>query len=243
MTRNENLYKLRHTRYGQMLYNPRDAWVGRSLDLYAEYGEEELAMLRSALPPKGIALNIGANIGALTVPMAQHFDFVFAWEPQRLAFQILNANVALNGLTNVYTFNAGIGAAPHWTRIPVLNPMQPGINHGGLQLEGHSFGEPVMVTTIDAYGFDELALLQADVEGMEEDVLRGAQETIRKYRPVLYLEDDRMEKSESLRRFITELGYEIVPHNTRLYNPDNHARNPQNRFDITISQNILCLPK
>ena len=243
MMRNENLYKLRHTRYGPMLYNPRDAWVGRSLDLYGEYGEEELATLRKYLPPGGTALNIGANIGTLTVPMAQYFDWVFAWEPQRLAFQLLNANVALNGLTNVYTFHAGVGAAPHWVKVPVLDPEQENANHGGLSIEGHADGEPVMVTTVDSYGFDDLALLQADVEGMEEDVLRGARETIARCRPILYLEDDRQDKSESLHAFLNELGYDFLQHRPMLYNPNNHARNPVNRFGITQSWNILCLPR
>lgn len=241
--RDENLYKLRHTGDGIMLFNPRDAWVGRSLDLYAEYGAEELEMLRLILPPLGTALNIGANIGALTVTLAQHFDWVFAWEPQRLAFQLLNANVALNGLTNVYTFHAGVGAAPAWVRVPTLDPRREGVNHGGMPLQGHEDGEPVMVTMIDSYGFDQVSLLQADVEGMEEDVLRGAVQTIRRCRPVLYLEDDRKEKSESLRRFITELGYEIREHKPPLYRPNNHARNPINQFGQVASHNIICLPR
>jgi FkbM family methyltransferase len=240
---NESLYKLRYTRYGQMLYNPRDRWIGRSIDLYAEYCEGELDMIRSSVPPGGIALNIGANIGALAIPMAKHFDAVFAWEPQRLIFQMLCANIALNGLTNVYAFNAGVGAARDVVMVPVLNPAVPDVNHGGLSLMGHAHGEPVLVGTIDTMQLDDVALLQADVEGMELQVLQGAQETIRRCRPVMYLEDDRPDNRAELRQFVTDLGYTIIEHSPPLYNPDNYAHNPVNHFDRTCSINILCLPK
>src|SRR5260370_13229979 len=86
-------------------------------------------------------------------------------------------------------------------------------------------------------------MLKADVEGMEVDVLAGARQTIGKFRPVLYVENDREARSEELITLIDELGYAMWWHLPRMFNPDNFAKNPDNIFGGVISVNLLCLPK
>ena len=57
-------------------------------------------------------LEVGANIGTYTVPLADAVGptgFVYAFEPFRKIFQIMTANCALNGLSNVQTYQAGAG--------------------------------------------------------------------------------------------------------------------------------------
>ena len=78
---------------------------------------------------------------------------------------------------------------------------------------------------------------------MEEEVLSGATTTIEKYRPVLYVENDRREKSPSLIRFIQSLGYRMWWHLPPLYNPANYLGNHENIFANMVSINLLCLPK
>jgi len=50
-----------------------------------------------------------------------------------------------------------------------------------------------------------------------------------------------VEKSEALIKCIKDLGYNIYTHNPRLFNPDNHAKNPENIFGNIVSKNILCI--
>ncbi len=57
-----------------------------------------------------IGVDIGANIGAITVPMAKRMKWVYAIEP--LYTDILEANLKLNNLTNVTVIKAGIGYPP-----------------------------------------------------------------------------------------------------------------------------------
>ena len=83
-----------------MLYNPRDMYIGRSLDLYGEFSEGEVEVFAQILREGDLALDLGANIGCHTVFMAKKVGdkgVVIAVEPQRLIFQLLSANVALNG--------------------------------------------------------------------------------------------------------------------------------------------------
>ena len=56
-----------------------------------------------------IVVDIGANIGAITIPLAKVARKVYAVEP--LYYEELEANVKLNGLNNVEILKCGIGEA------------------------------------------------------------------------------------------------------------------------------------
>lgn len=234
--------RAKRCRHGVMLYNTHDVYIGRAFDLYGEYAESEMNLLAHFLKPGQTAFDIGANIGAHTLYFAQTVGpqgLVVAMEPQRQVFQTLCANVALNALGNVMTFNAGAGAQPGTTLVPVPNYAQDG-NFGGVELGQQ--GEPVQVMALDQMGVASLALIKIDVEGMELDVLTGAQETIAKHRPMLYVENDRRDKSPALLAHILGLGYRAYWHVAPLFNEHNHFAVTENIFANTVSLNLLCLP-
>lgn len=228
-----------------MLYNPMDAYVGRSLELYGEFSEGEVELFRQMLQPGHVVVEAGANIGAHTLFLAQAVGpsgAVVAFEPQRLVFQTLCANLALNDLTNVRACHAAVGNAPGFITVPLLDPSRPQ-NFGGLGLGNWAKGEQVPVMTIDSFELARCDLLKADVEGMEAEVLTGAAQTIRRHRPVLYVENDREEKSEALIRLIFELGYRAWWHLPPLFNPANFRAHRENVFGSVVSLNLLCVPK
>lgn len=77
-----------------MLYNPTDTFIGRSLDLYGEFSEFESMLFTQILKPGMVAIDVGANIGCFTVPMAKRVGpngLVVAIEPQRVIYQTLCA--------------------------------------------------------------------------------------------------------------------------------------------------------
>ena len=237
-------YGLRQCRYGPMLFNRRDRYVGRSLEVYGEYSDWEIVVLRQILRPGAIIVEAGANIGAHTVPLARIAGpegAVHAYEPQRLQFQLLCANLALNGLTNVIARPEALGAAPGRLRVPWLDPAAEH-NFGGVSLETQGEGEIVSVATIDGLGLRHLDLLKADVEGMEQAVLAGGRETIGRSRPVLYVECDRRDRAPALIRTILDHGYRAWWHLPLYFNPGNYAGNPENFFPNHVSCNLLALP-
>ena len=92
-----------------MIFNVHDQHIGRSLDLYGEWAESELELLGLFIKPGDLVVDVGANIGTHTVFFAQRAGAtgqVYALEPQRIVFQSLCANLALNGLLNVRAFHA-----------------------------------------------------------------------------------------------------------------------------------------
>src|SRR5919108_1190571 len=142
---------VKQCRHGLFAFNVNDLYVGRSLDVYGEWCEAELSLLFQVLQPGDVAVDIGANIGTHTVALAKQVTasgVVFAIEPQRLTFQLLCANVALNALVNVKCENAAAGSDPGRTLIPALDPAHPN-NFGALKAEGHGQGELVDVIRVD----------------------------------------------------------------------------------------------
>ncbi len=237
-------YALQQCRHGPMLFNRRDMYIGRSLADYGEYSEAEIEVLRQLLRPGAVIVEAGSNIGALTIPLARiagDQGRVYAYEPQRLLFQILCANLALNGLYNVVAQQQALGSAPGELRVPVLPPDEV-LNFGGVSLETSERGEPVPVGTIDALDLKRVSLVKADVEGMEQAVLEGGRETIARLRPALYVECDRRDRSPALIELILSFDYRAFWHSPAFFNPGNFAGKRQNVFGNTASCNLLALP-
>jgi len=235
--------RLKLCRYGPMLYLVTDQYVGQSLDRYGEFSAGEVNLFCQLIRSGWTILEIGANMGAHTVPIAKTTGpggVVHAFEPQRSVFQILCANIALNALTNVYTHHAAVGRQTATITVPKLDPtvLQ---NFGGLSLGNWSEGDCVPVMTVDALNLPACHFIKVDVEGMEGDVIAGAEQTIRRFRPGLYVENDREEKASALIRQLFALDYRLYWHLPPLFNPQNYFRVTENVFATIVSVNMLGL--
>ncbi|MCA9201695.1 MAG: FkbM family methyltransferase, partial [Planctomycetales bacterium] len=228
-------------RYGVMLYNRHDRYIGRSLNLYGEFSEGEVDLFRAMLKPGDVVLEAGANIGVHTLPLSQLVGkkgTVLAFEPQRIVFQTLCANMALNSVQNVHAHQQALGDTQGRVPVPALDYTREN-NFGGLSLGRQAQGEPVPLVTIDALAVSRCNLLKVDVEGMEQQVLRGARQTIERHRPFLYVENDRAEQSAALVQLMRSFGYRLFWHTPPLFNPRNYFGNEQNVFDTIASFNVL----
>lgn len=236
-------------RYGLQAINSNgDVYLSGAFRMYGEYGEHEVALLRSLLKQGDTVLDVGANLGALTLPLSQIVGKggkVLAFEPQPRAYRRLVATLELNNCANAWAFHQALGATPGVAKIPVPDEHTHG-NHGSMTLNGDGPSASVEVGTVDGLGLDALTLLKADVEGMELDVLKGADATIDTLHPMLYVESDRMDKREELIRWLQAKGYQLWFHSPPLYNPDNHFRNPHDAYRApngatVVSFNVLAV--
>jgi len=234
-------YRLADTATGDvMLYNPNDQFVGRSFDLYGQFSFSELSFLMMGTEEGHTVVDVGANIGAFTIPLARQARRVVAIEPQRLVFQMLCANLALNGICNVQAIHAAAGnVAGQAVLVPVLDPAH-GHNFGGLSIEARDSGEKVGTVVLDDLDLDACHMIKIDVEGMERQVIQGAGRLIREHRPALYVENDRPEKSPALIEAILGMGYRAYWHVPPLYSAKNHRQNAENVFPGIVSINMIC---
>jgi FkbM family methyltransferase len=236
---------LRDCRHGKMLFLKGDRYIGQSLASYGEFSELEAEVFLKLIRADDVVLEAGANIGAHTVHLARLVGpkgAVIAFEPQRIIFQLLCANIALNDLLNVHAFQIALGREIGKIKVPQLDYTAE-VNFGGLSLGQGGAGEDAPLWTVDSMALPSLRMLKVDVEGMEIEVLEGARATIAKLRPLLYVENDREDRSEALITLIGALGYNMWWHLPRLYNPRNFDGNVTNIFGNIVSINLLCLPK
>ncbi|HUY35433.1 MAG TPA: FkbM family methyltransferase [Pirellulales bacterium] len=240
--------RVKRCRYGEMIHQPHDAHIGRSLDLYGEFSESAVALFRELVGPGQTVLDVGANIGAHTVALATLVGptgRVLAFEPRRALFYCLCGNVAINGLDQVRCQQAAVGDAQGQIQVPEVDG-PPDNNSDGLSPAQDLRGRatyPVPLLRIDDLKLAACDLIKVDVEGMECQVLKGAAETIRRFQPVLYVEHDRTENSAALRDWLRREGYEMQQHPAPLFNPANYAGNPRNVFANVVSSNLFCHPR
>jgi len=144
------------------------------------------------LPDEAVAVDAGANIGLVGIPIAQALrakrGTVMAFEAQRMMFYALCGGAALNDLENLKAFNQAVGARAGRIRVPVPDY---GVDQdfGMVSLVEDTGGaDEVDVVAIDGLGLARLDFLKIDVEGMEIDVLEGAARTVRSHRPWCWIE-------------------------------------------------------
>lgn len=216
------------TLYGQMIVNRHD--INQTNALFKTGAAIDhndivlMAQMLRLLGPDPLVIDVGANFGTYTLALAHTVGprgKVHASEPQRIIFNMLCGSVALNALGNVYVHNMAVGKIEGQVEIPQFDYTRPlnfgSVEFGGAeqrekltQQRGHDpqRAEYVPLTTIDRFNFQNLRLMKIDAEGMELDVLEGADATLRRCRPVLFVEFLKSDKA-ALRGRVESLEYDV----------------------------------
>jgi FkbM family methyltransferase len=232
-------------RYGEMRWHRNDHYVGRSLALYGEYSEAEADLYRRILKPGDLVIEAGANIGAETLALAKIVGptgQVLAFEPQPEYMTLLRENTG--HLRNVVRFYDGLGSKHgelQMSPIPLDVMHAPGWCPAIREASAPSARFDVGVQTIDWLGKSP-ALIKVDVDGVEHEILKGAEQTIDRCRPLIYVEHDKPEQYPDMLPWLAARGYRLYQHLAPLYNPANFAGNHVNVFGSVVSLMVLAVP-
>ena len=233
-------------RYGYVVFNKNDKYIGKSIEHYGEYSIQEADLLQKLCRQGDIVVEVGANIGALTMMLARSVGDsgrVYAFEPQRIVFQTLCANMAINSISNVECFQAAVSSEAGHIFVPEIE-YDKTKNFGDFQADAFVEGDRVIKIVLDDFlELPRFRLLKVDVEGMEYNVVMGAKKLIEKFHPILYVENDREEKAQQLIDYIKSHDYRLFVHIPFLFNAANYAGNDENIFGIFASRNMLCIHK
>jgi len=166
--------------------------------------------LKRYITDKENLVDVGANIGCHAITYAKYSPdaTIWAFEPQRETWDILNRNIHRNNLeSRIHAINFALGHKEFNSQLASLDTVfdknMQSWNKGGIGIG--KGGEKMRVITLDSLKLPGLDFMKIDVEGAEGLVVMGAKETIRKYKPVICFEHNYMRIDPK------DVGLEVVP--------------------------------
>jgi len=174
--------------------------IDLSLFLFGSFERDILATIKALVPRDGIFIDVGANIGALTLPVADYLEqgHVYAVEPTDFAFAKLRRNLALNPtisgrVTTIQSFIASetapvsrLVAYSSWPVGKTDDARQHPVHKGVQQTAG--CGQVTLDGLIEAHHIDKVSLLKIDTDGHEFTVLSGGPQCLKQLRPAVIFE-------------------------------------------------------
>jgi FkbM family methyltransferase len=174
--------------------------IDLSLFLFGSFQRDVLTSIKILVPPDGVFVDVGANVGALTLPVASYLNrgHVYAVEPTDFAFARLRQNVALNPaisarITTIQSFvssetssTSQLVAYSSWPVSGSDDVKQHPVHKGVPQRA--DCGQVTLDALIEAQGIRKVSLVKIDTDGHEFSVLSGATQCLTRLRPAIIFE-------------------------------------------------------
>lgn len=161
-----------------------------------------------------IAIDGGAMVGVWTLELMKHFDVTYAFEPDRDNRQCLMSNIitAKKDFHGVHMVPMALGDKNQ--EVQFNKSPSPTSHHVHASREA-DYDYKVDMVTIDSYELDNVGFIKLDLEGYDFFGLKGAEQTIKRCKPVLCIEMKGAGKrygvsDKEIRKYLNELGYKMA---------------------------------
>lgn len=189
------------------------AWI---VWFWGEFERDELIMAGHLALPGSYALDVGANVGVYSVDLSRAVGpagHVIAIEPLPATVDELRFNLAQNGCRNVEVVVAAAGAVGGQVELllaedPALHSASRELPLGQVPLGTLKVASVTLDDLWNGAGRPPVTFVKIDVEGGEEEVLRGALALISAYRPSMIVEVHRPDRVNELLELLPD--YEAV---------------------------------
>lgn len=190
------------------------------------YEPNEFSFLNRILKPGMVFIDIGANLGLYSLfasTLVGEEGTVLAIEPSEREFQRLKTNAELNHRRNICLMQIGLSNESSERNLRIADEVHSGHNtfgdfaYTGVQQEGQQRARVQRLDdVVQKEGFKRVDVIKMDAEGHELFVLQGAVETIKRFKPTLFVE--LVDRSLSLQGCtsdqvwdcLTNMGYRIL---------------------------------
>ena len=153
------------------------------------------------------AIDIGAHVGIWTRRLANDFDEVIAFEPMPKHIECHKKNCE-----GLYSVELNTVALSNVNEQKVMTTKDNNSGMSTLMTPKWILPKtivPIETRTLDSYNFPKIDFIKIDVEGWEEQVLRGGMDTILKYRPRMYIEIWAKQYDKISDILLREMGYTL----------------------------------
>lgn len=171
-----------------LIKNSNDHVQKRLVKHNSIYEEYILKHLERYMPKNLVIIDAGAHIGTHSLFWAKYTQAksIWAFEPQKDIFQILQKNIEINGFENIiHAFNIGLsdkdGKASISATVPNISALT--------QIKEDANGD-IELKSLDTFDFknEKIDFIKIDTERHEFLILKGGKDLIQKYRPRLLVE-------------------------------------------------------
>lgn len=176
--------------------------MGKSSAIPVFLHQEVIDFFRKLIKPGDLIIDIGANTGGITVPMALAAGkdgLTLAFESNPLAFQVLTDNTVLNDhITNIEPYNFAISRKED--EFFYISSETSFANGGISNIKRGKHGKYVhseKINGIQLYDFlkkrypewlNKLSLIKIDTERYDKEILKSISGLVRKYKPEIIAE-------------------------------------------------------
>ncbi len=167
-------------------------YKGFGAEYFMQKGEKgTLSFIRDNLGEGQVFVDVGAYVGFFSIfasKIVGKNGKVLAFEPNPQAHKILLENIKINRCDNISAFNIALGSREGFAFLDIPK----GKSKSEATVLNVEKGVKVAVKPLDNIlkGIDikRVDMVKIDVEGWENEVLKGMKETLMKYRPILIVE-------------------------------------------------------
>lgn len=207
-----------------------------------------VSLIKQLLKEGDIFIDVGANIGFLSLAAAVAVGKkgeVLAFEAVPSTYDILVANKELNSFSQLQARCIGVGSKSETVTIQAEEE-----NRGGASIlnKNKTSGVEIEVKKLDELiTSGPVTLIKIDVEGYEFEVLKGAEELIKRDRPALIVEYSPVRENSidplEMFRWIKELGiYEFYKLKRGKERKSSMVKIIAKTGGLPEHDNIICIP-
>ena len=167
---------------------------------------DESRMILRLIKPGDVVFDVGANIGwyTLNILLKHKGTFVYSFEPIKSSYHYMVKNLALNNQDTDKAYNFGLSDENKMVKFYFDIKCTTASSMANLREDNDTVMEKCEVKKLDDFvssipSLEKVDLIKCDVEGAELPVFKGAMETIKKYKPIVF--------SEILRKWSKKFGY------------------------------------
>lgn len=188
---------------------------------FSEFYEPEMALIPKISRNPQVIIDVGANYGTYSFFLSKLYpeSKIFAFEPSTRTFDIFRKIIKNFNLKNVIPIKKGLGSKEERKEIvmPAHYTILAYISEKNTKRKSTDLIEDIKITTLDNFvkrnNLKNVDFIKCDVEGFELEVFRGAKNTIKKFKPVVFVEVEERHTNKyginpnDVLKFFKKLGY------------------------------------
>tara|TARA_Y100001970_G_C14197563_1_gene839044 strand:- start:101 stop:853 length:753 start_codon:yes stop_codon:yes gene_type:complete len=215
--------------------------------------ENEINLVKNLIRPGTDSIDVGVYRGVYSYEMSKYSNLVHSFEPNPIIFENISKNLS-KILKNIKLYNFALSNKDEIIalKVPVRNRGYDKKNYEEYYQMGratiHSTNEfkeyesfKVNSKRLDNINFyNEISFIKIDVEGHEAEVIEGAKNIIKNFKPNLLVEIEEKHNKKKVSttiKFIESLGY-----NSFFYK-NNELKNTNNLDDLNLFNNYIFKSK